>query len=137
MRNETVRANVTNTTVRAAAAPTYTNEAGDASSIHYHDELEFLPIYEGTFSCTVYDKEYIAHAGDVIFINSRVPHHTKRLTPARNGLLQFRENDFNDNEVTKIIKYSMRFQSQVYYPIKIFSPRFLFVRHTTANHITV
>ena len=126
MRNETVRANVTNTTVRAAAAPSYAEAVGHASSIHYHDELEFLPIYEGTFSCTVYDKEYIAHAGDVIFINSRVPHSTKRLTPVRNGLLQFRENDFNDNEVTKIIKYSMRFQSQVYYPIKIFSSKELF-----------
>lgn len=127
MRNETVKSNIPNTTVRAwrpnleIAVP-----AGDESTLHYHDELEFICVYEGRFSCTVYDKEYIAEAGDVIFINARVPHSTLRLTPCKKGLLQFRESEFNDNEIAKIIKYSMRFQSQVYYPIKIFSSPALF-----------
>lgn len=126
MRNETVRANVTNTTVRAMAGKEMNYRIGEVSSIHYHDELEFIPVYEGNFHCTVYDKEYTAHAGEIVFINSRVPHSTMRKEPTRTGLLQFKESDFNDNEITKIIKYSMRYQSQVYYPIKIFSEKELF-----------
>lgn len=126
MVNETVRGNVTNTTVRAQLSDKLNIKIGEVSSIHYHDELEFLPVYEGTFYCSVYDKEYVAHKGDVIFINSRVPHSTRREEPSRTGLLQFKESDFNDNEFTKLIKYSMRYQSQVYYPIKIFSMPELF-----------
>ena len=126
MVNETVRGNVTNTTVRASAGTELNENIGLVSAMHYHDELELLPIYEGTFHCTVYDREYVAHAGDVIFINSRVPHSTSRSEPSRTGLLQFKESDFNDNEFTRIVKYSMRFQSQVYYPIKIFSSPELF-----------
>ncbi len=126
MVNETVRGNVTNTTVRAWISNDVNIKIGEVSSLHYHDELEFLPVYEGTFCCTVYDKVYEAHKGDVIFINSRVPHSTSRKEPSRTGLLQFKESDFNDNEFTKLIKYSMRYQSQVYYPIKIFSMPELF-----------
>ena len=126
MVNETVRGNITNTTVRATAGKNLNDNIGLVSAIHYHDELEFLPIYDGSFHCTVYDREYVANAGDVIFINSRVPHSTFRTEPSRNGLLQFRESDFNDNEFTKLIKYSMRYQSQVYYPIKVFSSPELF-----------
>lgn len=126
MVNETVRGNVSKTSVRASQGTEINNKIGTVSEIHYHDELEFLPIYEGTFYCSVYDKEYVAHKGDVIFINSRVPHSTYRREPSRTGLLQFKESDFNDNEFTRLIKYSMRFQSQVYYPIKIFSSPELF-----------
>ena len=126
MRNETVRANVTNTTVRATTENETNCKIGEVSSIHYHDELEFIAVYEGTFYCNVYDKEYKANAGEIIFINSRVPHSTMRKEATRTGLLQFKESDFNDNEITKIIKYSMRYQSQVYYPIKVFSQKELF-----------
>lgn len=126
MVNETVRRNVTNTPVRAFIGKEIKYNVGEVSSIHYHDELEFLPVYEGEFYCTVYDKEYIAHKGDVIFINSRVPHSTRRKGPSRTGLLQFRESDFSDTEAMKLVKYSMRYQSQLYYPIKIFSMPELF-----------
>ena len=71
MVNETVRGNVTNTTVRAHIETEKKNNIGIVSAMHYHDELELLPIYEGSFCCTVYDKEYVAKAGDIVFINSR------------------------------------------------------------------
>ena len=125
MRNETVESNIPNTAVRASC-DRQLSPPGQASAIHYHDELEFLLVYEGRFICTVYDKEYIAEAGDVIFINSRVPHSTYRVTSCRTALLQFRESEFSDTEVTKIVKYSMRFQSQVYYPIMVFTDSSLF-----------
>ena len=121
MYNETVRGNVINTALRATLPPEgVADAAGKNCPIHYHDELEFLAVYEGEFGCTVYDKEYVARAGDVIFINSRVPHSTRNITPTRVGLVQFKESDFIDTEITKVIKYSMRFHSQVASPIKMF-----------------
>ena len=121
MYNETVRANVINTAVKASLPPEgVRNRVGLACNIHYHDELEFLVVYEGVFSCSVYDKEYVANAGDVIFVNSRVPHSTWNVEPSRVGLVQFKESDFIDTEITKIIKYSMRFQSQVASPVRVF-----------------
>lgn len=127
MYNETVKGNVINTALRASMdPPPGVREPGVVCQLHYHDELEFLCVYEGEFGCTVYDKEYVAKKGDVIFINSRVPHFTRRITPARVGLVQFKESDFIDSEITKIIKYSMRFQSQVSSPIRIFRSEELF-----------
>ena len=122
MKNETVVGNVVNTALRATMSHR-SDGPGHHVALHYHDELELLYIVEGDFLCRVYDKDYVAHGGDVIFINSRVPHSTEHLSAARVGMLQFKESDFVDNEITKIIKYSMRFQSQVYYPIKIFSSK--------------
>ncbi len=121
MYNETIKSNVVNTALRASTDPPAGIVPGHVCRIHYHDELEFLYVYEGEFGCTVYDKEYVGKKGDVIFINSRVPHFTRRITQARIGLVQFKESDFVDTEITKIIKYSMRFQSQVYSPIRVFS----------------
>lgn len=127
MYNETVKGNVINTALRATLpAEGHLGKVGAVCQIHYHDELEFLSVYEGVFSCTVYDKEYVAKAGDVIFINSRVPHSTKNLEPTRVGLVQFKESDFIDNEITKLIKYSMRFQSQVSSPVRVFTSKELF-----------
>jgi len=125
MKNETVKSNIPNTSVRASGERRLLPE-GQISALHYHDELEFITVYEGSLVCTVYDREYFAEAGDVIFVNARVPHSTRRASPSRTGLLQFRESEFNDTEITKIIKYSMRFQSQVSYPITVFRDPDLF-----------
>lgn len=109
LREETVRANIPNVRVNAyyprAATP------GEISDLHYHDEIEFLPIYEGTFCCTVYGQPWYATAGDVIFINARVPHATSTPTGARSGLLQLREKDFMDSEVARVVRYPARMQS--------------------------
>ena len=127
MYNETVRGNVINTALRAALQPQNgKTSVGLTCKMHYHDELEFLVVYEGVFCCSVYNKLYRAKAGDVIFINSRVPHTTITEEPARIGLVQFKESDFIDTEITKIIKYSMRFQSQVSSPVRVFSSKDLF-----------
>ena len=127
MYNETIKANVINTALKANLPDKNSySGVGVTCQIHYHDELEFLVVYDGVFSCTVYDKEYVAGAGDVIFINSRVPHSTYTVERARVGLAQFKESDFNDNEITKLIKYSMRFQSQVSSPIRVFNSAELF-----------
>ena len=82
---------------------------GALSPLHYHDELELLPIYTGRLHCVIDGKDHVAESGEVIFINSRVPHSTYANEPTKYGLLQFRETDFLDTEILKILKYSARF----------------------------
>lgn len=127
MRNETVLSNIPNTSARVQfRRDRDLSRIGPVSNIHYHKELEFISVYEGTFVCEVYGREYVAEAGDVIFINSRVPHSTRSEKPSRTGLLQFEENNFYDDEITDIIKYSMRFQSQLACPVAVFKSHALF-----------
>lgn len=127
MRNETVLSNIPNTNAKVQLRnPELVSKVGTISTLHYHNELEFISVYDGEFICEVYGKEYLAEAGDVIFINSRVPHATRTNTPKRTGLLQFSENNFYDDEITDLIKYSMRFQSQLSCPIAVFKGHELF-----------
>lgn len=125
MTNEFVKNNLPSLSVQASIQEKPI-PAGTASALHYHDELELIVIYEGSFSCTVFGKEYVAEPGEVIFINSRVPHSTYRKTESRMGLLQFRERDFYENDATGAVKYSMRFRSVEYTPVKIYSSSELF-----------
>ena len=111
MNNEIVKRNVPRLTIHAKKG-THANNPGKYSPLHYHDELELLIVYSGEFVCAVDGVEYIAHDGDVIFVNSRIPHHTSGTTVTVTGLLQFRETDFLDSEMVKIIRYSARFQSR-------------------------
>ena len=101
-------------------------KVGTLVGFHYHDELEFIPVAEGKIRCTVYGVDYEAGPGQIIFVNSRVPHMTEVLEPSRTGLLQFRESDFHDSEVSKVIKYSMRFRPEIYYPVKVIDSPELF-----------
>ena len=121
MRNEIVRSNILNTSVRVGSSEN--SGIGDIAPLHYHDEIEFLRVLKGEIVCTVYDKKYVAGEGDVVFVNSRVPHSTSTSVGVSYGLLQFRESEFSDNEMTRVIKYSVRFQSQMYCPVKIFSSK--------------
>lgn len=75
---------------------------------HYHDEIELLPIIGGSLHCVADGVEYVGGVGDVIFVNSRVPHSTYSTEPTSYGLLQFRETDFIDTEILKVLKYSAR-----------------------------
>ena len=127
MFNQNIKGNVPNSSILVNGPPIGESApVGRASNIHYHDELELIQIYEGDFLCIVGGKEYRASAGQVIFVNSRVPHETFRETPCRVGLLQFRESEFVDNEINRIIKYSLRFHSQLSHPAAVFSSPALF-----------
>ncbi len=124
MRNEIVKSNVPRLTVRLR------NEidvpVGAASPLHFHDELELLPIYRGTLHCVVGEVDYTAGAGDIVFVNTRVPHHTYFTEVCDYGLVQFRETDFIDGEALRIIKYSARFRNMDDEPVKIIKSEELF-----------
>ncbi len=49
---------------------------GKLCEMHYHDEIEFLLITHGTLSCIMDGGTLTASAGQVIFVDSRVPHWT-------------------------------------------------------------
>ena len=109
MKNEIVRSNVPRLT--AYLRKNTDVPIGASSPLHYHDELELLNIYKGSMHCVVGDVDYIAKEGDIVFINTRIPHYTYFPAECDYGLVQFRETDFIDGEILRIIKYSARFQT--------------------------
>ena len=103
---------------------------GEIARIHYHEEIELLFVMNGTIICHTNDTEYPAHKGDIVFINSGVPHGTS--TPEDGlvcGLLQFKENQTGDSEDAKILKYSIKFQGLSKEPIKIFRSDEMFLEY--------
>ena len=113
MKNEQVRSNIPKMAVHVSLrCLSDTNGSSNSlCSLHYHDELELILVRRGDFVTIVDDVEYLLHEGDVVFINSGVPHSTYTKSPSETGLIQFRENDFFNTDITKIIKYSVKFNN--------------------------
>ena len=109
MKNEQVKSSIPSVAIRACA-PEAASRFVDVP-LHYHDELEFLPILEGPFTVVVDGVEYTANTGEVVFVNSGVPHRTYSTAPSRNGLVQFKESNFIFSDVSRIVKYSARLSS--------------------------
>ena len=124
MKNEIVESNVPRLTARLIH--TMNVAPGPASPFHFHDEIELLPIYRGSIHCVVGDVDYIAGPGEVVFVNTRVPHHTYFTEESDLGLVQFRESDFIDDEILHIIKYTARFRNMEDEPVKIIKSEELF-----------
>ena len=86
---------------------------GAHCTTHFHEEMELLIIYSGSFVIYVDEVRYVAHAGDVVFINGGVPHRTSCFTEGtRQGMLQFRLKDFTESEVERIVRYSVKYRAQ-------------------------
>lgn len=76
MHNERVRRNLAD----IHAFLSYTEPVGHTDKlceIHYHDEIELLLVTGGKLGCYMDGDPLIASAGQVIFVESRVPHWTK------------------------------------------------------------
>ena len=126
MHNETVSNNVPKTTIHAGMT-SKRDTVGTIASTHYHDELELLPIYDGEFVAVVDGKEYKAYKGEVLFINSGVPHMTKNYeVGCVNGLIQFKESNFLGSDISKVIKYSLKYHALSDCPIKVIKSPTLF-----------
>lgn len=121
MYNERIKSNVPKMSVFASERATKLGAVGKKSSLHYHDELEFLIVRAGEFIITVDGVDHVAKAGEVAFINSGVPHETRADVPCIEELVQFRESDFINGEPARIIKYSRRFNSLTESPVSIIS----------------
>ncbi len=77
----------------------YTDQIGHTGrlcDIHYHNEIELLLLTAGQLCCHMDGGGIIASAGQVLFIDSRVPHWTEALTAdCAYILLQFSPDDFD------------------------------------------
>ena len=119
MLNERVRSTLPGLPIHVSNPPKSYSGPGNISNLHYHAELEFIIIYDGTFFITVDGVDYSASSGDVIFVNSGVPHSTYSTTPSKTALVQFRETDFLNSSITKIIKYSVKLNNLTESKIKV------------------
>lgn len=126
MRIENVKPNIPKLDICARKGEPSTNTCRVAT-LHYHDELEFLPIFKGSFLCRVDGVDYVAHEGEIIFINAGVPHETFSIeTGSVTALVQFRESNYINTEIRKIIKYSLKFRSLESTPVRILNSKELF-----------
>ena len=93
---------------------------GRISELHFHDELEFLNVQSGRLSCRVDGVDYFAEAGEIVFVNAGIPHETFSYDDKTTyQLVQFREGQFINTEIRRIIKYSVKFQSWDGAPVRI------------------
>ena len=120
MRNEIISSNVSKVSLRAFRGPREIAESGRICSLHYHEEMELLPIFAGELTCTVDGKSYTAHEGEVIFINSGIPHETFTARGEReSGLIQFRLRDFLEREIERVVRYSVKYRSLMGAPVYV------------------
>ena len=122
MYQQTVRHNIPRVPLMASGRRSEPNHLGSHCSLHYHDEMEFLIVYEGEFVAIIDNKEYVAKTGEVIFINSGVPHTTRcDKENTYTGILQFRLKDFTETEIERIIRYSVKYRSYVGERVRVIS----------------
>jgi AraC-like DNA-binding protein len=72
------------------------------------------------------DEELVAKAGDVIFVNAGVPHRTFSIKPRASGLVQFRESDYVNGELSRIVRYSRKMHGIENTPVTIVKSKELF-----------
>lgn len=96
MYSESIWLNVPRSRVRVEELSS--ERAGQICGLHYHDEIELLLICAGAVSCTVDGREYRADVGEILFVNTRVPHYTSALTDhVTYLLLQFRPESYPED----------------------------------------
>ncbi len=80
------------------------------SPLHCHREFEFLYVPTGAINCLAGSNSIDIHAGEVLFLNSYVPHETNSISDDTSCvLIQFDENDFVANIESKTLKHLSRF----------------------------
>ena len=120
MHNEKITSNIPKLFVKVSGGKNViSNYLGVISHWHYHDELELLPVYSGEMVIGFEEEELVARAGDVIFVNAGAPHRTYSNIPRASGLVQFRESDYINGELPKIIRYSRKMYGASNPPVSI------------------
>ena len=74
MRKQIIKPNISKTLIRINWNKTRENQT--ECGTHIHDEYELTTCVYGSILYTINDKEYLVREGDVIFVNSNVPHAT-------------------------------------------------------------
>ncbi len=96
------------------AAPV-NSKAGMVAPFHFHDEYEFLCIKTGCMRVVTDDSEYYAYPGDVVFVNSRVPHSThNQVDDTSNFLVQFRTPVKIKGPIRYVARFKKSSENQLY-----------------------
>lgn len=77
--------------------------------MHLHNEFEVLRIYEGKTVFYIHDNAYIIEEGDIIFVNSLVPHKTQIYKDSRAFFVQFSVDISSGDKSMHLSKYLSRF----------------------------
>jgi len=111
MRNEFVKPTLPNSSVHisGSARPA---KADGICDLHMHSEFEILKVYEGQTEFYINGREYPLLAGDIIFVNSRVPHSTGIHKGSRAFFVQFGVDIDSTQSGIYINKYLSRFINQ-------------------------
>lgn len=95
--------------------------------MHYHEEIELHFVIKGKKRIVVDGTSYDAGEGDVIFINSGVPHTVYTLeAPLSTLLVQFKEKSFIEPDDKQIISYTSKLKSISEVAISIIRDKELF-----------
>ena len=84
------------------------------SDLHFHEEYEFLYCSRGVFECTIDSVCHKLFQGDIIFINSRVPHETSRQDNTTSAMLQFRPPYSPHDSLRYLRRFSMGADNPLY-----------------------
>ena len=90
------------------------------TDIHLHNEIEIIQTLDGCMKFTVQDEEIICNVGDIIIINSNIPHASENIIPNTQQMM-FQADisllDINNNEDTvhKHLYSFLTFTSKPYY----------------------
>ncbi len=111
MRNELVKPTFPNSSVHISgtARPA---KADGVCDLHMHSEFEILKVYEGQTEFYINGREYPLVVGDIIFVNSRVPHSTGIHKGSRVFFVQFGVDIDSGEGGVYINKYLSRFINQ-------------------------
>lgn len=121
MKNEVIFSNIPNFSAYISPADFgIKRKATVICDQHYHDEVEFLYVNRGEFVCIANDKEYICTPGDIIFINSRVPHYTRsNVDNTHTSMLQYSPFDIGEYNQSQS-RYLSRFMNISKKPVIVF-----------------
>lgn len=90
---------------------------GPLGNMHLHPELEFLYICQGSMLCHTEDNNFYAGEGEVVFINSRVPHFGEILEDGSDFIMvQFAY----PTQVSEPFQYLIRYLLHTAYPCVVF-----------------
>lgn len=120
MQNELINPNISQVPIRVSNWNAH--EVSRISSLHYHNEVELLASRGGTISAVVNNVKYTIGDGEVLFLNSRVPHETFcEDEGAQSMFLQFRIENFlpsPSEDLTKYLTYLRRNTTKTVHLIK-------------------
>lgn len=120
MQNERIIPNIS--TVPLKIAPWSTHSKKRLSDLHYHNEVELLACRGGTISAVVNNEKYYISDGEVLFLNSRVPHETfDESENSQSMFIQFRIESFltsPSEDIAKFLTYLRRNTTKTAHLIK-------------------